>query len=64
MKKQSVTRVLSDTSMGQVTEGLSENDTVMQEVKANMMYGMPMNMDMGQSRGGQGAHGDPGKPQE
>lgn len=54
---------LSDTSMVQVTEGLSEGETVMQEVKLNMgmMYGY--DMEMGQPQGG--GHGAPdGAPQE
>ena len=53
---------LSDTSMVQVTEGLSEGETVFQEVKMNMnmMYGY--DMDMGQPQGG-GPGAPEGEPQ-
>lgn len=44
IEKRKVTLGLSDTSMVQVTEGLSEGETVLQEVKANVMYGMQMGM--------------------
>ena len=55
MEKRSVKLGLSDTSMVQITEGLSEGETVLQEVKLNMMYGYGMQMDMqDNSQGGSG----------
>lgn len=55
MEKRRVKLGLSDTSMVQITEGLSEGETVLQEVKLNMMYGYGMQMDMqDNSQGGSG----------
>ena len=55
MEKRSVKLGLSDTSMVQITEGLSEGETVLQEVKLNTMYGYGMQMDMqDNSQGGPG----------
>lgn len=50
-EKRKVTLGLSDTSMVQVTEGLSEGETVLQEVKLTNMYGMQMEMS-GDPQGG------------
>ncbi len=59
-ERRNVTLGLSDTSMVQVTEGLSEGETVFQEIKMNMnmMYGYDMEMGGQPQGGGSGAPDD------